>query len=194
MAIFYPMVKIAFLLIFFALPALPTHSQNDADTSLDELTWNEFYKIQWVDFQGQPEKNSVGDAGTAVQIRAKPFLVDKEIHYDVVAIFSRKKSWSRDQAASLLAHERLHFDIAEVYARKIRKKIKELKGSRVNNIKTYNSAIHELLLESNQADQQYDLETLHGALSKKQRVWAERIKEELADLSAYKKSRRVIGR
>jgi Bacterial protein of unknown function (DUF922) len=190
MAIFYPMVKIAFLLVFFALAA---HSQTDADASLDELAWNEFYKIQWEDFQGVPNKNSMGDAGTAVQIKAKPFLVDKEIHYDVVAIFSRTKSWSRDQSASLLAHERLHFDIAELYARKIRKKIKELRDSGVNNIKTYNRAIHELLLESNQADQQYDLETLHGALSKKQRVWTESIKEELADLSRYQKSRRVIG-
>lgn len=187
------MIKTAFVLIFFALPAVRVHSQNDAAASLDELAWNEFYKIQWEDFRGLPDKNSIGDAGTAVQIKAKPFIVDKEIHYDVAAIFNRTKSWSRDQSASLLAHERLHFDIAEVYARKIRKKIKELRASGVNNIRTYNSAIHELLLESNDADQQYDMETLHGALSKKQRAWAERIKEELADLSRYKKSRRVIG-
>ena len=187
------MVKIAFLFTFFALHAVPSHSQNDGDSSLEELTWNEFYKIQWQDFQGRPNKNSIGDAGTAVQIKAKPFLVNKELHYDVVAIFNRSKSWSRDQSTSLLAHERLHFDIAELYARKIRKKIKELRASGVNNIKTYNRAIHALLSESNGADQQYDLETLHGALSKKQQAWAEKIKQELADISRYKKSRRVIG-
>ena len=128
-----------------------------------------------------------------MQIKARPFLVNKEIHYDVVAIFNRSKSWSRDHSPSLLDHERLHFDIAELYARKIRKRIKELQRRGVNNIKTYNTAIHEVLLESNQADQQYDLETLHGALSKKQREWTEKVKEELGSLSRYKKTRRVIG-
>ena len=188
------MAKVAgYFFFFIVLPAIPAHSQADAGAAPEELSWNEFYKVQWEDFQGHPDKDSPGDAGAAVQIKAKPFLVDKEIHYDVVAIFNRAKSWSRDESASLLDHERLHFDIAEVYARKIRKKITELKGRGVNNIKTYNSAIHELLLESNHADQQYDLETLHGALSRKQREWSEKVREQLADLSRYKKARRFIG-
>ena len=188
------MIKVAFFFLLFALPADKSLSQPDVDPAIDELSWNEFYKLQWDDFQGEADKNSLGDAGTAVIIRARPFLVKSRIKYDVVAIFNRKKSWARDKSPSLLAHEQLHFDIAELYARKIRRKIMELHNRGVNDIKVYNAAIQELLLESNEADQQYDLETLHGALSKKQAAWTAKVKDELAALQRYKKVRRVIGR
>ena len=188
------MIRIAFFFLLSIMAGATLKAQGDVDAAIDQLSWNEFYKLQWDDFQGEPDERSFGDAATSVAIKAKPFLVKKQIQYDVVAVFNRKKSWARDKSASLLAHEQLHFDIAELYARKIRKKVKELNRQGAKNIKTYNAAIHELLQESNEVDQQYDLETLHGALSKKQEAWVSRIKEELASLQAFKKTKRVIGR
>lgn len=187
------MVKVAFF--FFVLSLQPTRLlPQDMDPSVGQLSWNEFYKVQWDDFQGEPDKNSLGDAATAVSIKARPFLVKKQINYDVAAFFNREKSWVRGKSPSLLAHEQLHFDIAELYARKIRKKISDLKGQGVNDIKVFNAAIQELLQESNEVDLQYDIETLHGALTKKQALWTEKVKEELADLHRYRKVKRVIGR
>jgi len=186
------MHKIAFLLIILLTPTFSS-SQDNVDAALEELTWNEFYDLQWDDFQGKPDKDSNGDAATAVHIKAKPFLVRKKIHYDVVAIFNRRKSWSRDQSSSLLAHEQLHFDIAELYARKIRQKVEQMTHAGINDIKEFNAAIHELLEESNAVDRQYDIETLHGAMSRKQAAWSEKIKKELAELSRYRKVKRVIG-
>lgn len=184
----------AYKFIFFLIVAVyvPGRSQTVA-TDLDLLLWNEFYKLQWDDFQGGPDKGSLGDAGTAVQIKAKPYLVKKEIRYDVEALFNRRKSWVRDTSPSLLAHEQLHFDIAELYARKIRKKIRELQKQRVKDIRTFNNEIQALLLESNEVDERYDLETLHGALSRKQAHWSARVKQELASLNSFRKSKRVIG-
>lgn len=187
------MAKTIILLLFLLLPHLHSHSQDNVDAALEELSWNEYYKLQWDDFQGEPDKNSLGDAATAVRIRAKPFIVKKQIHYDVVAIFTRSKSWYRDTSPELLAHEQLHFDIAEVYARKIRRKIAEMKRQGINDIKAYNAAIHELLLESNQVDVQYDAETLHGAMTKRQAAWSEKVKGELASLKKFGKTKRVIG-
>lgn len=187
------MAKTIFLFLFLLLPHLHSHSQDNVDAALDELSWNEYYKLQWDDFQGEPDKNSLGDAATAVRIKAKPFIVKKKIHYDVVAIFTRNKSWYRDTSAELLAHEQLHFDIAELYARKIRRQIAEMRRQGVNDIKTYNTAIHELLLESNQVDAQYDAETLHGAMTRKQAAWSDKIKGELASLKKFGKTKRVIG-
>src|SRR5687767_8341950 len=140
------MIKI---LLFFLvwLPATNVQTQPAADPGTESISWNEFYRLQWHDFQGKPGDESIGDAGAVVQIKAKPFIVKKKINYDVVALFNKRKSWTRDQSDALLAHEQLHFDIAEVYARKIRKKIEELNRRGVNDIKTYNAAIHELLLE-----------------------------------------------
>jgi hypothetical protein len=184
------MLKILALYIFW-LPSCLAQLQS-AGNGADLLAWNEFYKLQWYDFKGSPGEGARGDAGTAVQIKAKPYLVKREVRYEVNAFFNRKKSWSRDQSPALLAHEQLHFDIAELYARKIRKKIEELQRNKVNDIKTFNAAIEELLAESNQTDIQYDAETLHGALAKKQAEWAAKVKQELGELDSYKKRKSVI--
>jgi hypothetical protein len=109
------------LLIFLVTPAFLV-AQNLLNDSQDLIEWNEYYSLTWEDFQGTPDKQAIGDAGTAVQIKAKPFYVKDQVQYDVEALFNRKKSWSRGKSESLLQHEQLHFDIAELYARKIRKK------------------------------------------------------------------------
>lgn len=167
-------------------------AQPPGDSSHDLLPWNESYHLQWDDFQGMPGEDAIGDAGTAVQIKAKPFSVRNLIRYDVVALFNRKKSWSRDQSPALLDHERLHFDIAELYARKIRKRIAQLRGAGVNDVKTYNAEIKKLLAESNKVDYQYDIETLHGALSRQQAEWSQKVKAGLKELERYRKARYIV--
>ena len=68
-----------------------------------------------------------------------------------------------------------------------------MKRRGINDIKVYNAAIHELLLESNQVDAQYDAETLHGAMTKQQAAWSDKVKGELASLKKFGKTKRVIG-
>ena len=185
------MIRAALIIVLISV-YIESHSQKDADRANAELLWNEFYTLQWDDFRGEPDRNSHGDAGTAVQIKAKPFTIDNRVHYDVTAIFNRHKSWARDTSTALLAHEQLHFDLAELYARKIRKRLKELSDQGVNEIKELNEAIRELLLESNKVDAQYDAETLHGGLLTKQAAWERKIKSELAALGGFKKKKRII--
>jgi hypothetical protein len=162
--------------------------------SRDLLEWNEFYRLSWEDFQGERSESSIGDAGTFVSIKAKPYVVKNTVMYDVYAYFNRNKSWASDRSAELLEHEQLHFDIAELYARKIRKRISELKRRGVNDVKRYNDEIKTLLEASNMDDVQYDLETLHGALPKKQLLWKTKVKKELEELDDFKKEKKVIGR
>jgi predicted secreted Zn-dependent protease len=157
------------------------------------LEWNEYYTLTWEDFQGQATEGSMGDAGTAVQIKATPYYVKDKVRYNVFAYFDRSKSWSRDQSTLLLAHEQLHFEIAELYARKIRQKIADLEKKGVNDVKTYNAAINAILNESNEVDQRYDVETLHGAMQKKQAQWQKTVKQELQSLKFYKKPKNVIS-
>lgn len=160
----------------------------------NKIEWNEFYKLTWYDFQGKAAEGSRGDAGAVVQIKAKPYYVGKEIHYDVYAYFNRRKSWKKDISDQLLAHEQLHFDIAELYARKIRRQIEILKRQGANDSKSINKEIKKLLNESNSYDELYDLETLHGSLQKKQASWSRKISEELEELEDYKKERKIISR
>lgn len=187
------MIKVVCLLLLLLTPFPFVLSQTSVPEGKELLSWNEFYPLQWHDFQGEPDENSAGDAGAAVQIIAKPYMIKKQVKYNVDAIFNRKKSWTRDQSESLLAHEQLHFDIAELYARKIRKRIQEMSDDGVDDVKIFNAAIRKLLQESNEADTQYDLETLHGALSKKQGIWSQKVKNELVSLQQYKKQKWVIG-
>lgn len=185
------MQRLVLISVLFAYGAVAAQPAGEPENSL--LAWNQYYTLVWDDFQGSPDPDARGDAATAVQISARPYMVKKDIRYDVTAFFSRSKSWVRDGSGSLLSHERLHFDIAELYARKIRKKIAEMKEQGINDIKSYNSAINALLQESNDVDRLYDAETLHGALPKRQAQWADRVKEGLAQLEPYSKKRRVIG-
>jgi hypothetical protein len=157
------------------------------------LEWNEYYKLQWEDFEGLPNAEAIGDAATTVQIKAKPYYVKNAVKYDVIVTFNRKKSWVKDRSEKLLQHEQLHFDLAELYARKIRKRISELNDQNVKDIKVYNAAIRELLDESNAVDVRYDAETLHGAILDKQEEWEKKVKLELQLLTPYKKQKRVIS-
>jgi hypothetical protein len=185
----FPMKKLFIAALFISVTHL--HAQ-EAAINLASLAWNEFYKLSWKDFKGQPTENAAGDAGTVVQIKAKPFMVKDKIQYDVQTFFDREKSWKRAEAPELLAHEQLHFDLAELYARKIRQKIAELQKAGVTDVKSYNLEVQKLLTESNEVDMKYDIETLHGALDKKQAEWADSIKKELSQLSKFKKPKRII--
>jgi hypothetical protein len=159
----------------------------------DFVEWNAFYDLKWDDFRGNPPEDAAGDAATSLQIKAQPFMIKNRVRYDVYVLFNRNKSWARAQAPQLLEHEQLHFDLAEVYARRIRRKIVELTQEGLKDVNLFNEAIHEILQESNAADQQYDTETLHGALDKKQEEWRKKINADLTALKLYKKQKRVVS-
>ena len=183
------MVKALFSTIlisaFYYAQAQP-HGENH-DARLDYIEWTAHYNLGWNDFQGKPGLEAIGDAGTAVAIKAKPYMVKNKISYHVRALFIKTKSWYRDQSPALLAHEQLHFDIAELYARKARKKIAEIALTHEADLKVYNTAVRKILDESNRVDIQYDLETLHGAMSDKQEEWEEKVNRQLKSLDAYSK-------
>jgi hypothetical protein len=161
--------------------------------SNEVIVWNEYRPLTWDDFRGKRSEDAAGDAGTVVQIKAKPYMVKDQVKYDVSAVFVVNKSWTEAQTNELLAHEQLHFDIAELYARKIRKVIAALSENGEDEVKIYNRAIQKLLRESNEVDIQYDLETLHGAMLKRQAEWSKQIKSELKSLEQFKKHRQVIS-
>lgn len=157
------------------------------------IVWNEYRPLTWEDFQGKRAEDAAGDAGTVVQIKAKPYMVKDQVKYDVAAVFLKNKSWSDARTKELLAHEQLHFDIAELYARKIRQVVAELSKAGEEDVKDYNRAIQKLLHESNEIDIQYDLETLHGAMTNKQIEWTKNVKGQLKALAEFKKRKTVIS-
>lgn len=188
------MERILLSAVFLLSTAVSLYGQGTSNNSSPQvIEWNEYYDLSWRDFKGKRPGDAAGDAGTVVQIKAKPFLVKNKVEYDVYALFVKDKSWAEAFTAPLLAHEKLHFDIAELYARKIRKRIAQMQEEKVTDVDAYNLSIQELLQESNEIDMQYDVETLHGAMSEKQKEWTERVRAELNGLRKYKKKKRVIS-
>ena len=156
--------------------------------------WQQFDPLKWGDFKGSRPDQYHGDAGSMVKIKAVPYLVRKKIRYDVYTLFDRTKSWALEKSPQLLKHEQLHFDIAELYARKIRKRILRLSENKKNNLKTYNHEIRKLLKESNDFDRLYDIETLHGSLTRKQKEWEAKIQSALSELKDFAKKENTIGK
>lgn len=186
-------MKTSIAALLFICVFLFSFTTDPASDSKNVIVWNEYRPLTWDDFQGKRAEDAAGDAGTVVQIKAKPYMVKDQVKYDVAAVFVKNKSWSDAQTKELLAHEQLHFDIAELYARKIRQVIAELAEAGEEDVKNYNRAIQKLLHESNEVDIQYDLETLHGAMQNKQAEWSKNVKTELKALAQFKKHKTVIS-
>lgn len=155
------------------------------------IEWKEHEKLSWDFFNGKPAEDAFGDAGTAVKIKAKPYVVHGEIYYSVYALFNKKKSWCKGKSEELLAHEQLHFDIAELTARKIRRAVEQLKDDNITNLKTYNKTIKKILIKSNDFDAQYDKDTFHGLVQKKQQEWQKNVSEQLSALKTYAKQEKT---
>lgn len=129
-----PYFKILFTGLFL-ISCTPLLAQKTPFDPQQYIEWNKFYTLSWENFEGQRTEDAIGDAGTAIRIIAKPYYIGKAIHYQVYALFDKKKSWAIEQGTALLAHEQLHFDIAELYARKIRKKVKEMAESNEKDLR-----------------------------------------------------------
>lgn len=151
------------------------------------IEWGEHEKLTWEVYDAEPAENTFGDAGTAVKIKAKPYVVRGEIYYNVYALFNKEKSWCKGKSEELLAHEQLHFDIAELTARKVRRAVEKMQENNVDDLKTFNNAIKKILVKSNDFDAQYDKDTFHGLIREKQQEWQEKISEQLSVLEAYAK-------
>jgi predicted secreted Zn-dependent protease len=173
--------------ILLILGSLLFISAATSDRWENDLIWNGNTVLTWRDFQGKPDPIAKGDAASKVSIRANPYKKQKQLFYDVHTVFHRHESWCKTPSAGLLQHEQVHFDIAELYARKTRMKISSLKRQGIRDVNVYNSAISEIFNESNRADAQYDLETVHGASRKKQTEWEKSIRIELMLLDRFSK-------
>lgn len=181
-----PYLKIFFLSMLLAFTCSAAAQKLPYDPE-EYLEWREHEKLSWEVYDAEPTEDSFGDAGTAVKIKAKPYLVSGRIYYSVYALFNKKKSWCKRKSDELLAHEQLHFDIAELTARNVRRAVEQMQKDNVDDIKTFNENINKILLKSNDLDAQYDEDTFHGLIQEKQQEWEEKVAEQLYALKAYKK-------
>jgi len=161
-------------------------------SNLDQMAWDEDYKLQWSDFRAQPSAEVDAVAITASGLsstfsaRTSP---DKLLDYSatIVAHFYPQQSWYKPERVNeiVLAHEQLHFDITELHARQLRRDIANYKFTL--DIKAEMKYLQNVANEDLEAMQErYDNETNYSINVSEQKTWQIFIREELNKLDAYK--------
>lgn len=158
----------------------------------ESILWDESNRLEWSDFRGNPDVNSVAAAITASGIifdfsarttstRIVGFTATVEAH------FYPNQSWYHKNHVNniVLAHEQLHFDITELHARKLRKQIDEAHFSL--NIKNEISKLHSNInKELKEFQKKYDSESDFSRSVETQKAWQVFVEQELVKLTKYK--------
>ena len=152
----------------------------------DSIIWHGFNQLKWKNFKGQPDKKSAASALT--ESRLYFFFTEKNeaVDFKFLASFSTCHSWvKKESTKALLKHEQTHFDIAEYYRRLMAKEMlslgfsKKIDPNKLNPIAVrYNRLFKEM-------EDQYDKETNHSIIAKKQKNWSKKIKRKVKDLNEY---------
>lgn len=175
------------------LPAITL--QTVASIQTNDIEWNAIRKLHWSDYRGQVPSNPEHSAITSYSVHSDSrFLDTRRVSHTVQCLFHPKQSWvqfTHLSDSTLLRHEQLHFDIAECNARALRSALCGLTSYstlpvRVSQVRDSINTMWELV----QAN--YDVETSHGTIIKKQALWAKKIAHTLDSLAAYSEPRFVV--
>jgi len=177
---------VVFLILFVQLgnaqksPITPKMRQFKNDT----VVWKKDSFLVKENFKSKTKGNYLGLTYTGILLY--PTEDNGNLIFYIQAIVVKSKSYLKDFSPYVLKHEQLHFDITELYARKLRKIISEKDFKKVKNVqeqitKMYTKVNDELQKEQNK----YDEDTEHGINSAKQKVWSEKIAQELIEYEPY---------
>jgi len=150
-------------------------------------------RLTWDDFQGKINPHSEGIASTwsYMDIDVISSNTDSAV-INLVAVFSKTKSWVAYEEKTVLKHENGHFDITELWTRKLRRKIKETPFTPDNFKSHLRKLYYEYDDKMDKYHDKYDYETESSMNSEQQRAWEAKIKQKLDELSEYAKKRVVI--
>jgi hypothetical protein len=156
----------------------------------DKIYWNDWYKLEWSDFLGEPPTQDQQIAALSSIGLPYSFQSDGEgvLIVQLNVCFIKSESWSiKDQQNQiLLLHEQLHFDIAELHRRKIVKEIMETEFTKKNYEEKLRSIVEKHWIEGYRRIQDlYDKETNYSRYFKGQINWNKAIEKQLKVLEDY---------
>ena len=144
------------LFIFFIFFNIIIFAQ--VDSSEDLIEWTESGKLEWSNFQCEPDENLKHIAVTSSYITISFQQVGfSEAKITVRTLFDKTESWVKHEADYILKHEQLHFDIKELYSRKLRKAITEAQCNNIKELKMTCLDLHDKYeIEVNNYQSLYD--------------------------------------
>ena len=168
---------------------IPT-SENVTPAKNGRLIYNAARPLRWSDFKGRVQPGFAHDAYTQAGIAYEPLDYNNQfVILKIDSYFDENLSWVKPEKKGdyLLAHEQKHFEVCEVYRRKM---MKQLDNAQPIDPAKFNDVVKKyfkLNFNAMTATQKsYDAQTLHGAVKNKQKIWNEKIENDLKKLEAYK--------
>lgn len=155
----------------------------------DTIEWSDARKLAWTDFKAKPQSFIDAAALTSSGISIG-YEFDESINkYKVIvtAFFTPSESWVKADGKNnyVLNHEQQHFNITELYVRKMRKAIAESNFTSGNISTVVNKIYKQYMKEWDTVQKQYDAETKHSIIEKKQEEWNIKIAKWLKEFQNY---------
>lgn len=164
-------------------------AQNEEPSEDDRIFWDEWFKLEWSDFKGDPHTNEGVAAQSSIGLPYN-YVSDGEgiLNVTVNVCFIKSESWSRSEKRNnvLLQHEQLHFDIAELHRRMIIKELLEAKFDKNNYKEVLEEIINRIWVKKYRVMQdKYDSETNFSRIIREQINWNRFVKQQLTNLEEY---------
>ncbi|MBS1919299.1 MAG: DUF922 domain-containing protein [Bacteroidetes bacterium] len=154
-------------------------------TSNDLINWETGRKLNWGNYNGNPDPASDAAASTATYLGVEYSFSNNSFSYKITCSFSRNQSWGRFKTDYILAHEQGHFDITEIFARKLKKALSQYTFNRNTYRKDLDEIYQDITDEKINTQSQYDRETDFSRNKEKQAEWLKKIEKMLDELKKF---------
>ncbi len=155
----------------------------DADKNIIYYQPGQF--LTWDDFKGKPVEGSdaaaLTNAGFGLKLAFRKVDNVSQLVINVNCNFSKKDSWVKkgNNTPYILNHEQKHFDIAYFHTLIFIQKLKAATFTNNNYAAVIEKIYKDSATEMGVMQNQYDAETSHSRIVEKQRLWDEKISNQL---------------
>ena len=170
-------VRLILILVYSLLTLLPVEKES--------LNWRSRRVLTWSDFKGKAIDAAPNAAMTSTSILIEFGYDNQNLHYHLSCVFYPEKSWTKVSSEHILWHEQGHFDISQLYTRKLHQSLREYKFKATSIDRDIKVIYENITREQSRYQSLYDQQTNYSRNVTEQEVWNEKIKQELASLSAF---------
>lgn len=171
------------IFLIFTLASFADMSNYFSDDP-NAIRWSADRPLRYEDFQSAIPSSLTRAAMTASGIYFHyQSRNNKVISFQVHAEFYPDKSWMRVKTPAVLSHEQNHFNIMEVCARKLYIQAKAALG--YDSPQQFSQLFNRINAESQNEQDEYDNETVHGTLPVPQQQWIDKVNQWLVQYPEY---------
>lgn len=162
------------------------HDRSAGDKA-DTIYYDPDRKLNWNDFKGRPDHNSMAaaitESGFGYRMSVQSANGRVNLGITVFCYFNKKRSWVKENMDTeyALTHEQHHFDITYINTGLFVQKLKAAKFTSGNYAGLVDSIYDECYQALQKMQDQYDGQTSNGRLKNVQASWNKKVDQLLAE-------------